>query len=145
MIDSKVIHLRVIIVPLLTCLLQRKHRESLSLWLQFCMIHIYCSVHLSHVSKISPVGSFHRCIVFGAGNYALLAAKINTKGARQSLIRHYVSHVFICMSSTLSFAPISVSILMCHFFTCSLILHIQWYLELNSMNAMNDGTLLQQC
>ena len=30
-----------------------------------------------------------RCIVFGAGNYALLAAKINTKGARQCLIRHY--------------------------------------------------------
>merc|ERR1712071_641815 len=29
------------------------------------------------------------CILFGAGNYALLAAKINTKGARQCLIRHY--------------------------------------------------------
>ncbi|KAL7530490.1 hypothetical protein ACHAXR_004510 [Thalassiosira sp. AJA248-18] len=29
------------------------------------------------------------CIVFGAGNYALLAAKINTRGARQCLIRHY--------------------------------------------------------
>ena len=30
-----------------------------------------------------------RCIIFGAGNYALLAAKINTRGARQCLIRHY--------------------------------------------------------
>jgi len=29
------------------------------------------------------------CIVFGAGNYALLAAKINVRGARQCLIRHY--------------------------------------------------------
>eukprot|EP00581_Thalassiosira_minuscula_P013255 CAMPEP_0183734518 /NCGR_PEP_ID=MMETSP0737-20130205/44018_1 /TAXON_ID=385413 /ORGANISM="Thalassiosira miniscula, Strain CCMP1093" /LENGTH=507 /DNA_ID=CAMNT_0025968019 /DNA_START=22 /DNA_END=1545 /DNA_ORIENTATION=+ len=29
------------------------------------------------------------CIVFGAGNYALLSAKINTRGARQCLIRHY--------------------------------------------------------
>jgi len=29
------------------------------------------------------------CIFFGAGNYALLAAKINTRGARQCLVRHY--------------------------------------------------------
>ena len=35
------------------------------------------------------VMKLHRCIVFGAGNYALLAAKINTRGARQCLIRHY--------------------------------------------------------
>jgi len=29
------------------------------------------------------------CIFFGAGNYALLAAKINTRRARECLIRHY--------------------------------------------------------
>ena len=29
------------------------------------------------------------CIVFGAGNYALLAGKINVRGARQCMIRHH--------------------------------------------------------
>lgn len=35
------------------------------------------------------VGAQASCIFFGAGNYALLSAKINTRGARQCLIRHY--------------------------------------------------------
>ncbi|KAL3758234.1 hypothetical protein ACHAWU_004872 [Discostella pseudostelligera] len=57
-------------------------------------------VHIDRQQEMSPesyydsfvdlfVAAEASCIIFGAGNYALLAAKINRRGARQCLVRHY--------------------------------------------------------
>ena len=54
-----------------------------------------------HTSRSLFYPTTYSCILFGAGNYALLAAKINTKGARQCLLRHYVSLISVLLNDSL--------------------------------------------
>ena len=64
----------------------------------FSFYIICANIHISISFTLLFYSTTYSCILFGAGNYALLAAKINTKGARQCLLRHYVSLIRVLFS-----------------------------------------------